>query len=324
MMFFINNFKLCFFLFQGLIISAAEVSTPFSFETCLTRTSTTDGVRYCSTYGTEEAYSAPLVPPFIYSGQCGTVLLTRYIPVFLFGYSIQLVLTVIVLIGQAYPHFGSSLWILFGKSIWGIFVPHKVRKPNNYDDGVDPFGILDTRTIFCNDILNNLLVFLTFGMCSPVLLIAVVSCVFLKMGLWQLLVGRFTQFFLTSESEFDNVSYALNSLAAGFTPILDVLEASFWWLLWCSALFVALIGWDMASDDAGWRATIWVAMLPLGYCGLLRLLAFFYLNYYQQQTQRCSISASVYSDHDCEQIGSTIELRESSLSPLHIHNVGEL
>jgi hypothetical protein len=60
---------------------------------------------YCSKYNTVKMDSASLVPPFTYNNQCGSVVVTSYIPVLLLGYSLQLVLPVLVMaLLRCVPH----------------------------------------------------------------------------------------------------------------------------------------------------------------------------------------------------------------------------
>lgn len=215
----------------------------------------------------------------------------------------------------------------------------------------DPHVILDTRTIFCNDVLNNLLVMLTFGLCSPVLAVAVACSVLLKMSLWVLLLGRFTRFFLEdteedvappaavgsisadlveptitcvpsrqskiSMSRYDGeIHFVLAALAEVFIPLFEVLAGSFWRLVWCSGLFVAVLGWDMATDEVGWLQSLWVPLIPLGYAILLRCGA-----HYCQYSSSSSSSSSRVAKQGAEELENEECRRHEALrvsqSPLH-------
>ena len=299
---------------QGLLISENPVSTPYSYQTCVDTRTSPDGVTFCNEYSSIEVESASLVPPFTYNNQCGSVVLTSYIPVFLLGYSIQLLLLFVVMALLLYlpydslPHFVS-------KSLHGIIWPEHwlqsgvevlVRNKAVVDGA--PSAMLNMRTIFCNDVFHNWMLMLTFGLCSPVFAVTVLFSVLLKMSLWVLLIGRFTRCILhdnvdatstrtiaviapsqpsgisSSSSSMavknrdHGVHFALAALAGLYLPLFKVLTGSFWRLAWCSALFVALLGWDMAIDEVGWLQSVWVPLVPLGYVLTLRCLAHVYLN----------------------------------------------
>ena len=303
-------------LYKGLLISADAVSTPYSYRTCAFHITTPDGETYCSEYEFVDVESATLVPPFSYSNQCGSVVLTSYIPVFLLGYSIQLVLS-LLLLGSLVSLRYDSVSPLIRKSLHGILWPEQwVRGSDARSCDSDSTVMLNTPTIFCNDVFNNWLLMMTFGLCSPILAVAIVCSVVLKMSLWILLIGRFTKCLLDCDnalgvpgsdatktsadtpdpatgplrssgtilsdnfidaSKKKNVVHGpLASLAKMYVPLFEVLSGSFWLLLWCSALFVALLAWDMAMDEVGWLRSVWIPLTPPGYVLLLRCVA--YLN----------------------------------------------
>mgnify|MGYP003385897980 FL=1 len=177
----------------------------------------------------------------------------------------------------------------------------------------DPDVLMKMRTIFCNDVSNNLLVLLTFGLCSPVLAVAVACAVWLRMFLWAMLLGRFTKCLVEDNNDRDSFvsaaavassasssespshqseiksssvaaaagargdegHFALVALAQVHIPLFDALAGSFWRLVWCSALFIAVLSWDMAADEVGWLPSLWVPLLPLGFAIVLRCIAYF-------------------------------------------------
>ena len=199
---------------QGLLVSADAISTPYSYRTCLEHLTSADfELSECSEYGSVYVVSASLVPPFSYSNQCGSVILTAYIPVFLMSYSIQLLLPLVVMAvlinlpysavlplvrmgghGLIWPEY----WLQQGND---VFAHHREMFASN------PDAMLKTRTIFCNDVLNNWLVMLTFGLCSPVLAVAITFTVLLKMYFWSMLVGRFTVVCLSFDRGNENKGY---------------------------------------------------------------------------------------------------------------------
>ena len=315
---------------QGLLIPAQAVSTPYSYRTCVAYRTSTAGETYCDVYDIIEVESASLVPPFAYNNQCGSVVLTSYIPVFLLGHAIQLMLPLIVLTLVAYFPY-NSLSPFVQKMLHGVIWPEfwlEAKHGNAFMN--DEGGImLKMSSIFCNDVFNNWLLMVTFGLCSPVLVLAVVCSVLMKMSMWVLLVGRFTRCMLHDEDSGGGVNCseatthpaattsdattsrtrvvvataltvettpssssaaadenrtadvaqnALTALAEEYIPLSEVLAGSFWRLVWCSALFVSLLGWDLAMDEVGWLQSMWVPLVPLCYVVLLRCAAHLYLH----------------------------------------------
>lgn len=236
--------------------------------------------------------SASLVPPFSYSNECGSVLLTTYIPVLILGYSFQLLISwSIVGLQLQLPY--ESFPLSIRSSLHGLMWPEYWAQ--NGDSLKDNKGTLNSdvmlkiRTILCNDVLNNWLVFMTFGLCSPPLAVAIVCCVIIKLSMWVVLVGRFTKYILQhnaapvnnrlqqspaphSNDSSDTCRHIEDStcvtlisvLGQVYIPLYTVLAQSFWRLALCSALFVALLGWDMAADEVGWLDALWIPLFSLG------------------------------------------------------------
>ena len=325
---------------------ADEVVTPYTYRACLSHhTSVSTGLTACTTYEPEEVESAPLVPPFTYNNQCGSVLLTSYIPVFLLGYSIQILLPAIVLVLSAHSPY-KSIPPLIHDMLHGLLWPKQwiecgdefVR--NMYIVDHCPDCMMKCRSILCNDVLNNWLLLLTFGLCSPVLAVAIVTCVVLKMSIWVIAVGRFTRCVLDDEGDDDSkekyisdaqtpstcrssisvvakgreaiTSFALHSLAKLYIPLFTVLAGSFWRLAWCSALFVAMLAWDLAADDVGWLQSLWVPTLPFLVMIVLQTINFLNnMGRYSQQLESNNEKPTPLTESDRDIVD-----RESQ-NPLH-------
>ena len=283
---------------QGLLFPVDAVSTPYSYRTCVEHTILLDEESFCSRYMTIEVESASLVPPFTYNNQCASAVLTSYIPVFLLGYSIQLMLSLIILTALTYVSY-DSLPFAVRTMLHGIMWPEywlqdsdDVLARNKAIVESDAGIMLKIRTIFCNDVLNNWLLLLTFGLCSPVLAVAIVCAVLLKMSLWVMLIGRFTRRMLHNADSDGNRSvggtgsnldtpsgttvapsplqsagtvsrggiavghFALTALATIHISLFDVLKGSFWLLVWFSGCAIyclhCWLGIYMAMDDVGW------------------------------------------------------------------------
>mmetsp|Transcript_28450 Transcript_28450/g.48095 ORF Transcript_28450/g.48095 Transcript_28450/m.48095 type:complete len:328 (-) Transcript_28450:1388-2371(-) len=318
--------------------------------------------------------SAPLVPPFMYHNQCGSAVLSAYIPVFLLGYSIQMILSLVILtslMAVPYKSVPSSVYMIVHGLLW----------PEHWLQSGDALilnksivacrsdALLRTGTIYCNDVLNNWLVMMTFGLCSPVLAVAVVCTVLLKMSLFVMLIGRYTSRILVESGECgrrgstgaegslppfsgstatENVSntyqssirasekdaesrsnlgyvdrsdvvlFALTALARAYISLFKVLAGSFWRLSWCSALFVALLGWDLAADDVGWLASMWT-LLPLVWVVVMRVMSLHWFKIDGGDFPEQSESIDVHkSPGNSDEDGGVDETGEISRSPLHL------
>jgi hypothetical protein len=218
------------------------------------------------------AESAPVTPPFVYNNQCTSVILTSFIPVLIIGFSIQLILTLVLPIACLQ----ADKWVniataLRHKLIPGVFCPDFWLNTSSsaalirqtVDVKNDPTILVKTKSILCSDVLNNATIMLTFGLCSPVLATAVVCVVVLKMKLMEMLVARFTIMLDSAKNAGNNVEgkahlhVALVALGRVPFPYREVLRKSFWLLAWASAMFFALVCWDMVSDEVGWWRALW-------------------------------------------------------------------
>ena len=316
--------------------------TPYAYRTCLGHTTNANtGVTLCMAYGTEEVESSPLIPPFTYNNQCGSVLLTSYIPVLLLGYSIQLLLSWILVALQmhmSYESFPSSI----RSSLHGLMWPEYWRQGgdtlvhNKATVSRFPTVLLQIRTIFCNDILNNWLLLMTFGLCSPILAVAIVCCLLLKMSLWVILVGRYTKCVLQVNAPFDeredilpkqplpvavgvndiknSVSFALIALAQTHISLFTVLAHSFWRVAWCSALFVALLSWDMAADEVGWLMSLWIPLLPFVVITSLHSLVIYLHGKTNREMESLDVNIATSKDAS----GCVSSVVDESRSPFHV------
>ena len=268
------------------MIPADEVTTPYTYGSCMTYYTELDGEPYCSYFDPAlEAVSAPVTPPFDYNNQCGSVILTSYLPVLLLGASVQVLLTTIVpLILQqvSYESVDHRFRILFSGVlvIWPEYWGRNSAKVTSTDmdrQSKDPFILAEARTILCNDILNNWLLVLTFGMCSPIVAVVVTGVVVVKMFITVTLIGRFTRTVMSTtytssrdDSTNRTVYDPLRILGMCYIPLYGVLTEAFWRLLYCSTVFIVVVSWDIASDEVGRMRSLWVAVVPLSYVILLR------------------------------------------------------
>jgi len=250
----------------------------------------------CGVYEEMLTSTSPTVPPFTYSNQCASTLLTAYIPVLVLGFSLQL------LVACAFPLLQASVSyeripLFVRKQLSGVVWPHywtRELRPEEQQArrsllSSDPWVLLKTKTVICFDILNNLLLMLTFGICSPVMAVLICCVVGVKMSVWTYLIGRFVGAMLeTDQSKSDRGSRdeALAALAEVYISVYDVLRACFWQLLWCSALFFMFLCWDIATDEVGWLPSIWLPLTAL--CVPVVLYVLSRVHFAREQRQQLS------------------------------------
>jgi hypothetical protein len=124
-------------------------------------------------------------PPFTYSYQCSSTLVISYIPVYIYMSCIQIVgvlLRTLIFFtvdyssfpGWMQSHLPGICWPLYWKS-------DSYRKPSD---------LLKSDKIL-SPITNNLMILLTFGLCSPILAFVIVCAIYLNGQQWLYFIGRF-------------------------------------------------------------------------------------------------------------------------------------
>ena len=192
--------------FQGLLVQPDEVSSAYVYDYCLQYVTYPSGTTVCDETAVETVLVAPLVPPFSYNNQCSSVLLGAFVPVYIFAYSIQLIVPPLFVAVYTASHYPSYPLIIREKALHGVFWPDHWKKEiavtsalfgDNEDvvtlsqDRIRPRALLKANRIVSADIVSHLLVFLTFGLCSPLLAVIIVSAVTLKHYMWIMIIGRF-------------------------------------------------------------------------------------------------------------------------------------
>lgn len=259
------------------------MSTPYTYQECsVILVTVIRDVRRCVAYVPVEVFTEPVTPSFTYNNQCSSVLLTSYIPVLILGFSIQLTLCFVMPIVLTYAGsmFDLSSFV-HRKVLKGIVWPQYWLAKEPMDDihfrnllGKDPTLLLNPKTLFCFDILNNFVVLLSFGLCSPVLALAIIFVVLAKMNIWKEFVTRFVIKISGDEVGSSN-HYALVALARVEFPIRNVLKRSFWLIAMSTSAFFSFICWDIAADDVGWLQSLWIPLSIIFYPVLLRMASSF-------------------------------------------------
>jgi hypothetical protein len=231
----------------------------------------------------ECALSVPVVmnvleiaPPFTYSYQCGSTLLISYIPVYMYSASLQLTLVLVRLfaIFALSSHPTPTFWMtLFPQICW----PLSMRSTSSTAIRViEPFQILYNTT-------SNLILMLSFGLCSPVLACSLMLNLTANLCSWQMLVGRFLtlRIPILSSSRLDSPRDALkdlekpressephqhqdelvNLLREQVAGVHRHLIECKWPVICTSCFFMTMFSWEIVGDEVGWLEAIWVPVL---------------------------------------------------------------
>jgi hypothetical protein len=152
----------------------------------------------CTSYRTTIKYLSPFIPSFSYNYLCGSTLLAAYLPVYLYVYSIQLLLPLLssLLLSRwvSYP----SLPLAIRKKLPGVLWPHHWLAKNSAglsDSSLSqqrpaPRLLLRMDTIMTGH-MQDLLILLTFGLCCPLLALVIGASVLSSILNVRLMIGRF-------------------------------------------------------------------------------------------------------------------------------------
>jgi hypothetical protein len=277
-----------------------EVTSTYLFQGCWARILDVDGTTSCYEYVTYTVDVAPLVPPFSYNNLCSSVLLTRFIPVYILVHTFHILLPVLQVCV-----FTTNDMSSFPKAIHaalsGVFWPGHWKSGKNIGnpatsssrEDAEPHLLLKSNRIICSDILNHLLVFCTFGMCSPFLALIMIVSVSLKHHMWVVFIGRFVHLRVmcysgtcTGGGTGDDTGIDVNvyrrasddqalvSLSAACLPIMEIVSGCVWPVVCSSGLFFSFVCWDVMGDEVGWKKALWAPAVVLGMCILLRVCVY--------------------------------------------------
>ena len=237
---------------------------------------------------------APLIPPFSYNNLCSSVLLTRFIPVYILVHSFQVLLPVVqiaIFMSVDRAAFPKALRPMLNGVFWPDHWSGGSNRNSNSDimheEHADPMMLLKAHRIVGSDILNHLLVFCTFGICSPFLALIMLVSVGMKHHMWMVLIGRFVfcRVYRCTKEGLAGVKYnggcsdslkghiggddAVLALSTACLPIMDIVCSCVWPVVWSSGLFFSFLCWDVLGDEVGWKQALWAPVMILGYCACM-------------------------------------------------------
>ena len=109
-----------------------------------------------------------LAPPFTYSYQCGSTLLTSYIPVYMYTVLIQIIVDILRVVSAFQIKFENfPKWMR-------SFLPKRHIKSSK----------------IISSLINSLVLLLSFGLTSPVLCVCICVGVMTSVNCWLILIGK--------------------------------------------------------------------------------------------------------------------------------------
>jgi hypothetical protein len=274
--------------FQNLIVHPDQITSTYFYKYCSLYEFNADGsAGDCMEVTTEAVDVLPMIPPFSYNNLCFSVLLTTYIPVYIFVYSFQAISPFVLVPILTNLEFLSLPRILRKPGVYGLCWPSFWRKQHSpqhspqhtvagselelesdhdlsvcpADEDIATARILFDDKKFYLKIAYHLTILLTFGICSPVLAVIVVLSLVLQLHMLVFLVGRFVDHRLGTR-DLGGIraadDHALRALSTINIDIRNMFEHLIWPLFWGSSLFFAFLSWDIVIDVTGsWRSALW-------------------------------------------------------------------
>jgi hypothetical protein len=247
--------------FKGVFIQPDSVSLASSNLYCLTD-------KIC-TYSDSTA----IILPFMYYSTCGSKILTTYIPIFMYTYSILPVVNIF------YHLLVVKIPLSYIPNIFYILI-QGICRPQDFSKGI--FTKLFRGKDVIASLVLHLTVLITFGISSPILALVIVITIAVDCLLKVYLILRFLKFEDPSEqqaalsqitaeegsnktesTEGTKVKLGLKEerLVQLNQALLDSWLGFYqtrWTIFYCSLFFTACILYDFASDQAGFFVALWV------------------------------------------------------------------
>jgi hypothetical protein len=280
-----------------LIVPTEEIVSTYTFRECLTYVYFSDQF-FCAALGFTEVYVVPFVPSFSYNYLCTSTLLAAYLPVYIYIYSIQIVVYPLAtyLLAKFVPFDRLPPWIK--ATLPGIIWPHHWLanrsvagdKDQNKDGCANQSleisagqqqsqELASGRTILKTDDLmikhlQGILVLITFGLCCPPLALTISLSMFLSLLQLRCVIGRFVLLrhptlvdphLPSSPFSPPSADSALRALKSGIVNLDRSFHHTAWIVVWSSCFFSVLLCWDIAGDEVGWMHSLWVPGVAVGY-----------------------------------------------------------
>lgn len=239
----------------------------------------------CLRYSTSRHIVTSLIPPFVYNNLCGSIILTAYIPVYIYLYIINILVTIatpIICLSTKYDSYPVWLRSQVMGIIWPSYWENEKPSPERQSAQLLEFekrsGASDSVQGMHRDMLkvddylsrylHHVAILLTFGICCPALAFAISCHLGIDVFVLMVLLGRFVKY----RDNAWNVNHSTNDIKIdGAMKILEqsclqwdlYLSHCMWEVVFASSIFFACLCWDMASDRTYWKDAIWLPLVAL-------------------------------------------------------------
>jgi Leucine-rich repeat (LRR) protein len=285
--------------YQRLLIPPDEISSSYSYQSCVLTGLLPDGNTVCLHYGLRIMDVLKITPPFFYSYQCGSILLTSYIPVYMYSISLQLISSIATFVFILVFNYSSTKacyprWLMnyFPGICWpSLWIDADLSKAGLLKK---PIRLINPHQIISR-MMNNIILLLSFGLCSPVLCCYIALNICIHLCSWFVLIGRFVYvrlnalssvatatpgllpfpvFGLTLSQDQDqdhpaNEDQLLLLLSTQLDDVNSSVLVCIWPVILTSCSFMTLLSWDVAGDQGGWFQALWVPITGVGITLLL-------------------------------------------------------
>lgn len=242
----------------------------------------------------------PFTPPFTYNYICFSTILKAYLPVFIYTYCLKIVIPICVsyLVVNYLPyeslptwirdHTRGILWPLYwkkyssslsgdntlstlhrgGRSLGAGSTLQEDLKKEEEDpsrDLVRPNSIFKPSQTY-GSIAQDICLLLTFGLCSPVLALAIAMHATLSSYHIRILITRFLYLQQSPPSPPSSPSppsIAIHALEKSLIGISNALSLMVWPIIWSSCFFIVFLCWEISGDAVGWKKSGWVPLTIL-------------------------------------------------------------
>jgi hypothetical protein len=270
------------------LVPPEDISSSYSYRACARSLINPDGL-ICLLSPPTLMEILYITPPFSYTYQCGSTLLTSYLLVYMYSISLQIFSLLMRLILVFSTNFTQHPnW--FMKLFPGIYWPSKWKSDNQSSRDVprtkSPRLLRPAQII--SGAMYHMILLLSFGLCSPVLAGYITFSLCANMCCWLVLIGRFLSYYrnITAEAPTspgryfiflfvlilfifsptaaqgnENYVLVLNRLNQQLDGVNAYLLVCKWPIILTSSSFASLLCWEMAGDDGGWSNNLWVPIV---------------------------------------------------------------
>jgi hypothetical protein len=252
--------------FQGVLVDAESFESTYSYVGCIA--SVQLGALFeCAAYNEFTVEVIPVVPPLTYNYICTSVLLSAYVPIFIYVYALQLVMLVVVpLVYRYWTGMPSALRRLQHGMLW----------PEQWKEGEQGSWHLLKMHDIVSAAVGHIALLLSFGLFFPALgLVIALTCAISSLQS-RIILGRFLSHRLLALSRDDALSLAgdgsVNVLEANARGWMEATEKCLKLLGFTLAMFYGVLCWDLAGDDVGWQKGSWAPIAVTGSVAGLSLI----------------------------------------------------